>query len=278
MPARLRKTGIEPMGDLPWGTHFCLFYETKEDLIDTAVPYFKAGLENNEYCVWAVSDPLTVEEATDAIRQATPSLDPHIIESRLEIIPGYRFYLNDNEFDLKQITESWSERLRTARARKCDGIRVSGNAFWLDTVHRADFNAYERQLNSAIADLPMIALCTYCLATSKASDLVEVARAHQFTVVRRRGDWEIVEAAAALTQRLLLTQREREILAWAAKGKAAWEIGKILRIAKRTVDEHVQTAARKLGATNRTQAVAIALQHRLIEPDRLDTSNDQALS
>jgi MEDS: MEthanogen/methylotroph, DcmR Sensory domain len=132
MPARLRKTGIEPMGDLPWGTHFCLFYETKEDLIDTAVPYFKAGLENNEYCVWAVSDPLTVEEATDAIRQATPSLDPHIIESRLEIIPGYRFYLNDNEFDLKQITESWSERLRTARMRNCDGIRVGGNAFWLD--------------------------------------------------------------------------------------------------------------------------------------------------
>jgi len=55
------------------------------------------------------------------------------------------------------------------------------------------------------------------------------------------------------------------VLAWAAQGKSAWEIGEILCIAKRTVDEHTQTAARKLGATNRTQAVAVALVRHLIE-------------
>ena len=38
----------------------------------------------------------------------------------------------------------------------------------------------------------------------------------------------------------------------------------ILHIAKRTVDEHTQKAIRKLGAANRTQAVAIALRERLI--------------
>ena len=35
MAAELRKTGISVVGDMPWGTHFCLFYETKEDLFDT---------------------------------------------------------------------------------------------------------------------------------------------------------------------------------------------------------------------------------------------------
>jgi uncharacterized DUF497 family protein len=29
-----RKTGIDVIGDVPWGTHFCLFYQTKKDLID----------------------------------------------------------------------------------------------------------------------------------------------------------------------------------------------------------------------------------------------------
>ena len=62
-----------------------------------------------------------------------------------------------------------------------------------------------------------------------------------------------------------LTAREREVLAWIALGKSAWEIGEILGIAKRTVDEHAQTAARKLGAANRTQAVAIAVRDGLIE-------------
>jgi LuxR family transcriptional regulator, quorum-sensing system regulator BjaR1 len=36
-------------------------------------------------------------------------------------------------------------------------------------------------------------------------------------------------------------------------------------VGKRTVDEHAQTAMRKLGAVNRTQAVAIALRHRLFD-------------
>lgn len=62
-----------------------------------------------------------------------------------------------------------------------------------------------------------------------------------------------------------LTARERDVLSWAAHGKSAWEIGEILRIAKRTVDEHTQSAARKLGASNKTQAVALALIRGLIE-------------
>lgn len=61
-----------------------------------------------------------------------------------------------------------------------------------------------------------------------------------------------------------LTTRERDALAWAAQGKSAWEIGEILGISKRTVDEHVQTACRKLNAANRTQAVAAALCDGLI--------------
>jgi LuxR family quorum sensing-dependent transcriptional regulator len=55
-----------------------------------------------------------------------------------------------------------------------------------------------------------------------------------------------------------------EALQWAAVGKTAWEIGQILRITKRTVDEHTQTAARKLGAVNRSHAIAIALRKRII--------------
>jgi len=63
----------------------------------------------------------------------------------------------------------------------------------------------------------------------------------------------------------VLTTREIEVLGWVARGKSAWEIGEILHIAKRTVDEHVRTAARKLGAVNRTHAVAIALRDRIID-------------
>jgi LuxR family quorum sensing-dependent transcriptional regulator len=63
-----------------------------------------------------------------------------------------------------------------------------------------------------------------------------------------------------------LTPRERETLSWALLGKTAHEIGAILHIGQRTVEEHLATAARKLGAVNRTHAVAIAIRNRLIVP------------
>jgi LuxR family quorum sensing-dependent transcriptional regulator len=63
----------------------------------------------------------------------------------------------------------------------------------------------------------------------------------------------------------LLTPRELEVLGWVARGKSASEIAGILKITKRTVDEHAQTAVRKLGVANRTHAVAIAVRDRVIE-------------
>ena len=61
-----------------------------------------------------------------------------------------------------------------------------------------------------------------------------------------------------------VTARQREVLTWAAQGKSAWEIGKILNITKRTVDEHTQKAIRKLGAVNRTHAIVVALRDQII--------------
>jgi DNA-binding CsgD family transcriptional regulator len=107
-------------------------------------------------------------------------------------------------------------------------------------------------------------LCTYPIPASSAADVLEVARAHHFAVARRNGDWEVIEPGPVPGKHHSLTLREREVLWWAAQGKSALDIGAILDITKRTVDEHIQNAARRLGASNRTQAVAIALRERLI--------------
>lgn len=63
-----------------------------------------------------------------------------------------------------------------------------------------------------------------------------------------------------------LSPREKEILGWTKDGKSRWEISKILGISDETVKFHLRNAVRKLGVTNRTQAVAVALATGLIEP------------
>ena len=41
---RVRDTGLKRSGRFP-GDPFCIFYETKKDLLDIVVPFFKAGLQ-----------------------------------------------------------------------------------------------------------------------------------------------------------------------------------------------------------------------------------------
>lgn len=63
-----------------------------------------------------------------------------------------------------------------------------------------------------------------------------------------------------------LTARERECLLWAAEGKTSWEIARILGISERTVIFHLQNATRRLNASSRQQAVALAISQGLISP------------
>jgi DNA-binding CsgD family transcriptional regulator len=58
-----------------------------------------------------------------------------------------------------------------------------------------------------------------------------------------------------------LSAREREIMRWLYEGKSSWETSVILGISERTVNFHVYNILRKLGASNRPQALAIAARN-----------------
>lgn len=63
-----------------------------------------------------------------------------------------------------------------------------------------------------------------------------------------------------------LSSTERAALFWAAAGKKTDEIGIIMAMPARTVTYHIKQAQRKLGATNRAQAVAYASLLGIIAP------------
>lgn len=61
-----------------------------------------------------------------------------------------------------------------------------------------------------------------------------------------------------------LTVRETEILKWLADGKTSREVSGVLHISFDTVNFHVKNAITKLGATNKTAAVARAILRGLL--------------
>lgn len=63
-----------------------------------------------------------------------------------------------------------------------------------------------------------------------------------------------------------LSVREIECLSWTARGKTSWAISRILDLSENTVVFHLRNAIRKLEVTNRSQAVAKAIEHSKITP------------
>jgi transcriptional regulator EpsA len=72
-----------------------------------------------------------------------------------------------------------------------------------------------------------------------------------------------VEARSGSPARI--TPRETQILSWVRDGKNNQQIGEALGISALTVKNHIQKILRKLGASNRAHAVALAMQLRLLD-------------
>ena len=163
MEEKRRKTGTEIIDDVPWGTHICQFYQTKEDLLDILVPYFKAGLENNESCMWITSPPLTKEIAESALRKAVPDLDRYLKENRLAILPYSQWHLRGTDFNAQRVLHGWSEKIEHALAQGFEGLRISGDTSWVEKENWKAFTDYEATANNAIPKHRFLALCTYWL-------------------------------------------------------------------------------------------------------------------
>ena len=267
----LRSSGIAPIGDIAWGTHLCCFFHTTEDLLALLVPYFKAGLESDEYCMWAVSGRVTKDRASAALRRAVKDLDRYVDNGQLDIVRARDWYLEGRRLDRRRVIRAWLERLRRAQGQGVAGMRVAGGADWLQSRRKwKDFVEYETVLNRALRDRPMIVLCSYDLSTSRAADLLDVANAHQFAVARRAGTWQAVawtELAGLAERYATLSPRERQVLRLVAGAHRNKEIADRLAISVKTVEVHRANVMRKLRVRNYIALLRYGLQFALSSPE-----------
>jgi PAS domain-containing protein len=189
-----RKTAIDIVGDVPWGTHLCQFYQTKKDLIEILVPYFKAGLESNEFCMWITSEPLNVEDAKGALKKEVKNLDHYIKTGQMEVLDFSQWYTKPGHFDSDKVLQGWIEKEEQALKKGFDGLRLTGNTFWLEKEDWESFKNYEAAINSVIGKYRMLAICTYSLDRCTASEIIDVVSNHHFALIKREDTWEIIES------------------------------------------------------------------------------------
>jgi signal transduction histidine kinase len=216
----MRQSGIPPVGEIPWGTHFCQFFETIDDHVDTVVPFFAAGLAQRELCFWLIADPLTRQNTTDALRKAVPDVERHVERGAVVLQPARDWYVRQGVFDIATLAGAWDRLLLDALASGFEGLRMAGCQTWLtEPTQWADFCAYEEDVQRSVYGKKLVVLCSFPLATISAAGILDVARSHQFALAKRGGEWAVVETPARRLQQL--DARNRQQSAIAALGRAA---------------------------------------------------------
>ncbi|MBI5576977.1 MAG: MEDS domain-containing protein [Deltaproteobacteria bacterium] len=196
-PAKKRDSGISVVGDLPWGSHFCQFYSTRKDFTDVLVPYFRAGLENNEFCVWVTSEFFTTDDVLRALKKNVPDFGKYLARRQIEVFPYTDWYLKGGSFDLKRTLRMWMEKHDEALAAGFSGMRVSGNPYWLDNKKDwDDFATYEAEINNVIGGTKLLVLCTYSLKKCGPAEIIDVVKNHEFALAINEGRWQVVNRPA----------------------------------------------------------------------------------
>ncbi|MCC8363622.1 MEDS domain-containing protein [Lysobacter sp. A6] len=186
----LRAPSQQALLDLPWGSHVCQFYETKQDQLEMLVPYFKQGLERNEACAWLVAD-LTVEEARHSLAAQVPDLDRYLAKGQMQIRHYSEFYTDPSGTVRapEQLSYQFAAMGSSAREQGFEGLRASGSvSFVQDSESMSRFMQYETMVNVAIQNARMMAVCTYPVQASAMCGCRELIHNHGNIFVKR-GEW-----------------------------------------------------------------------------------------
>jgi len=114
--------------NIPYGAHICGFYQSLEDLINLLVPFFKFGLENNEYCIWVTSEPIDNNKAKQILSEHIVNFDYYLDKKQMEFFSYSEWYLQQGTFNGNNVLNSWINKIDEAIAKGYKGIRASGTS------------------------------------------------------------------------------------------------------------------------------------------------------
>jgi DNA-binding CsgD family transcriptional regulator len=264
-----RNSGIRVMPKVQWGTHLCVLYDSKEDLLDTGVGWFEAGLADNELCLWIVSDPITEDDALQALHEGIAGFEKYHRKGQFQFRDTHR-WCDLDRLGLQKVIGQFHDNMKEALEKGYSGLRVNGNTFWSGSNRWQEFQEFELALNQSLAGEKIVLLCTYPLRTASALEVLDVVEAHHSAIIRRNKDWEFLEtpelkAAKQEIRRLrgaldilskdfpgheLLTPREKMALSQIVSGASSKEAARTLGVSPRTIEFHRGNILKKLGARN----------------------------
>ena len=175
-------SGLETVPHLRWGSHLAHFFGSGSELRDVLVPYFKAGLENNERCLWVTGRAFNAEDARAALRAVVSDLDKRERGKQIEIANGDEWYAQGEKLRPHDLMSGLVQREQDALGLGYAGLRTNGNCAWVSQDQWADFLEYENLVKTTLPGRRMICMCSYCVDQLTVGSHLEVMGCHDLAL------------------------------------------------------------------------------------------------
>jgi signal transduction histidine kinase len=165
--------------------HLALIYETREEQLDSVVPFVRQGLEQNERIMY-VADENSPEDLVASFSARGLDAEAALDSGQLTIHTPADTYGEPEEFDADEMIDAISEIARNiVNSESYSRLRITGEMTWalddgVDTLDR--LLEYESRVNNLYTEDPVIGLCQYNRERFSSGLLYDIIRAHPHQV------------------------------------------------------------------------------------------------
>lgn len=199
--AQSAPSGLPAVPQLYWGSHLTHVFEVGDELKEVLVPYFTAGLENNELCLWVTGPGFNSEDARAALRAVVSDLSERERSGQIEIAAAEDWYKAGQKVDPRALLAGLLQREQQALDRGYVGFRASGNCAWVSRQQWSDFQEYELMVRGSVRGRRMICLCSYCLDQVRNGSQIDILTRHDLVVPSVRGSARLRHADTSWDKR-----------------------------------------------------------------------------
>lgn len=173
-------------------SHTCLHYGSEKELLDIVVYFFEQGFRANELCAWIVPHSLGVEGAKAALGERIEGLNMYMEKGQFELLNHKDVYFGAGMFNPDNAIKILDLKKRDALKRGFSGIRISGDASWLQEKDWYKLIAYEKASDKFLAEKNIPALCTYPDEKIDPGMMASLALCHTHIIRKKDGKVDII--------------------------------------------------------------------------------------
>lgn len=190
MTSHVTQLGTPGIGAVPYGFHICHFYSLRQDLLGALIPYFDAGIKNNERCIWIASSALPTEEIRAEVLKV-PQLEEAIAANQLTIVNAADWYGEPRDLNADAIIQRCLDEEERAAADGYNGLRITGNTSFVSRNHWDLLMNYERQLHNRLRHRRIVTFCAYDRERCLPVDMMEIVHRHDAALDYDDSNWQI---------------------------------------------------------------------------------------